>query len=59
MGGDITWLEYQVLKLSVWVRFVVVCTEGAGVTVGGNCFWWKSVETAKGVLLETVMEHCW
>ena len=42
------------LKTCVWVRFVVVCIE-VGVTVGDACFWWKSVESAKGVQLETVM----
>ena len=33
----------------------MVCIKGAGVTVGGACFWWKSIETAKGVQLETVI----
>ena len=32
----------------------MVCME-AGVAVGDACLWWKSVETAKGVQLETVM----
>ena len=43
------------LKLCVWVRTVVVCAEGAMGTVEGACLWCKSVETAKGVQLETVM----
>ena len=43
------------LKLCVCVRFVVVYIEGAGGTVGSACLSWKSVETAKGVQLETVM----
>ena len=42
------------LNLCVCLRFVVVCP-GAGVPVGDACLWWKSVETAKGVRLETVM----
>ena len=37
------------------MRFVVVCME-VGVTVGGPCVWWKRVQTAKGVQLDTVME---
>ena len=42
------------LKLCVCVRFVVVYME-AGVAVGNACLWWKRVETAKGVQLETEM----
>ena len=33
----------------------MVCAEGAMGTVEGACLWCKSVETAKGVQLETVM----
>ena len=32
----------------------MVCME-AGAAVGDGCLWWKRVETAKGVQLETVM----
>ena len=54
MSGDVVWFEYCVLKLCVYVRFVVVCME-AGVAVGDACLWWKSLETPKGVQLETVI----
>ena len=42
------------LKLCECKRFVVVCL-GAGVMVGGTCLWWKRVDTANGVQLETVI----
>ena len=42
------------LMLCVCVGFVVVCMD-MGVAVGGTCLWWKSVETANGVQLETEM----
>ena len=43
------------LKPCVWVKFVVVCIEGAGETVGCAWLWWKSVDNAKEIQQETVM----
>ena len=37
------------------VEFVLDCSNRAEGTVGGNCLWWKSVSTAKGIQQLTVI----